>query len=224
VDYGIIFDMDGVITQSEYIHSSVEAELFRPFGIHLDPEEITARFSGVSNREMFPILFQEHGITPSVDVATLERKKCEMACAYVKEHGVKPVLGSLEFIRALKKKGLRLAVASGSAREFIHVLLTAVGIIDTFDALISSDEVSRGKPAPDVFLGAASLLKLQPSNCLVIEDAHSGILAAKAAKMRCIGIQGNPPSRQDLRKADLVVPGFSKLSPDVVLELLRGPG
>lgn len=216
---GVIFDMDGVITQSEYIHATVEAEMFLRFGIRLDPVEISARFSGVSNREMFPMLFQEHGV-PAPDLSALEQEKLTRACEHVRLHGVQPVPGSLKFIRDLRQRGVPIAVASGSAKEFIRVLLTAVGILDAFDAVISADEVSHGKPAPDVFLGAAKLLKVQPNHCLVIEDASSGIQAAKAAGMWCIGIQGEPPSRQDLRKADLVVPGFGALSVDSALALL----
>jgi len=124
--------------------------------------------------------------------------------------------GALDAVRRLAARW-PLGLASSSNREVIEAVLTAGGIAGCFHAVVSSEEVARGKPAPDVYLEAARRLGVAPARCAAVEDSHNGIRSAKAAGMRCIAIP-NPhfPPGEATAEADAVVGSVAELEPDVV--------
>lgn len=194
----VIFDMDGVIADTQRIHARLEAEILAYYGLSIEPAEISRRFAGRSNKDMFAELFDERGLpspyTPAISDLIADRFS---RCA----HEIVGIEGTIEVIRQLHGKTL-LAVASASRPALIDLVLNTVGVRHHFGAFASSREVPKGKPAPDVFLLAAERLGVEPKRCVVVEDGISGMTGAKAAGMRCIALA--PDGRTDF-PADLVV-------------------
>src|SRR5690606_3322721 len=110
-------------------------------------------------------------------------------------------------------------LASSSPVKLINIIVDRLEIRHHFDYLVSGEEVERGKPFPDIFLKVAELYNIEPSDSLVIEDSHNGVLAAKAAGMTCIGYKNLNSGNQDLTKADIVIGHFDELSDKVLKEL-----
>lgn len=183
----IIFDMDGVISDTQRLYAEIEAALLRGHGIEVAPADITRRFAGVSGHVFFPQMFREAGRTLD-DATPLIEERRRIILGRLREH-VPPVPGSVDLIRALRGRGLRLAVGSASSHAVIGVVLDGLGVRDEFQAIASSHDVEpgRGKPEPDIFLLAASRVGAAPSECTVIEDGVSGMVAARRAGMRSIG-------------------------------------
>ncbi len=183
---GVIFDLDGVISDTQDMHSQVESEFLRSLDIHIDADQITDRFAGVGDKEMFATVLAEHGLNHSIE--EMSKEKWAMMSLKVKEHGIKPMPFALELIESLHKNNFVLAIASGSPIVFIEHVMFALSINKYFAAYVSAQEVAHGKPAPDVFLEAAKRSFIDVHDCVIIEDGLSGMQAAAAAKIPCIGL------------------------------------
>lgn len=210
----VIFDMDGVISDTQSVCSSVESRLVSEYGINLSPDEITKKYSGISSKALFPDIFQTAGVVmPDLDVLMQERRKRIDGAV---RGQVKAIPGTIEFIKCLKSRSVPMAVASGSHPEFIELVLTELNVKQDFNAICSSYEVENGKPDPELFLLAAKRLCIDPAHCLVIEDGVSGMLAAKRAGMYCVGLVKNEGEHEDL--VDLAV---KNLEEEKVLSLFQ---
>lgn len=182
---GIIFDMDGVISDTQKLHSLVECELLNRHGIDITPDEITGKYAGVRTKEFFDILLKQCG--QEYDLEELIKEKW-IKMEKLTAESVDEIPGSINLIKMFHKNGLPLAVASASNLKYVQSVLGALGISDYFHSLVSGDMVSKGKPDPEIFLLAASKINIRPENCLVIEDGISGMIAAKSANIRCVGL------------------------------------
>ncbi|MDP3964016.1 MAG: HAD family phosphatase [bacterium] len=210
----VIFDMDGVISDTQSAHSRIEQDILGEYGIRMDAAEITRRFAGVTGREMFPKIFSEYGVElPDIE-GVLQDKWRRMQ--QVAAEGISEIPGVASLIRDLHANRFRLGVASGSRLAFIELVLSALNLADYFHAVSSSQEVERGKPDPAIFLLAAKKLGAKPGECLVIEDAESGMLAAKGAGMKCVGLVLD---RQRSYPADMVIENFGELSVERIRDL-----
>lgn len=198
----VIFDLDGVIVDSEPFHFQSDVLTFRDYGMEISEEELI-RYVGVSGTVMWTDFIRKYGIPDTLEniVAKQTAHKIEL----LREKPPQAVPGVLGLLESARKAGLRTAIASSSPRYFIDAMLNSLGIAGSFDAVVSGQDVQRSKPAPDIFLKAAELLGAKPSNCLVVEDAMLGVRAAKAAGMRCAGFANPHSGNQDLSAADTVV-------------------
>jgi beta-phosphoglucomutase len=198
----IIFDMDGVLSDTQCLHASVEAAILNERGVAISPEEITARYAGVADAQFFRAV-----LGSDVDDSALARVIREKWVRMMDQsHGpIRPIEGAVELVRALAARGVPLAVASSSPLHFIGHVLDALDIANAFAVRASADEVLHGKPAPDVFLLAATRLGVEPSRCTVIEDAVVGMQAATRAGMHCIALLADvaQPVPADLRVTTL---------------------
>jgi len=182
----IIFDMDGVVSDTQKFHAEVESLVLKDFGIIMTPQEITETYAGIADEKMFAEIFEKYGV--SVDLvgdAVLKKWDLMGKTASGRITGI-PYAVSL--IQSLKKNGFKLAIASASRKSFINEVMEALSIADCFDTLVSTQEVQYGKPAPDIFLLAAERLGIQPEEAIVIEDGRSGMIGASAANMKSIGL------------------------------------
>lgn len=180
---GIIFDMDGVISDTQKIHAKVESEIFERYGISLTPEEITKKYAGVRLREFFGEVLE--GKNYNLDELINEKRTRMRDLASI---SVDPIKGSQELIKGLFDRGIPIAVASASTQEYVKIVLDKLDVTQYFTAIIGGDMVQNGKPHPESFLRAADEIKIPYRNCLVIEDGIPGMQAAKKAGMRCIGL------------------------------------
>jgi HAD superfamily hydrolase (TIGR01509 family) len=181
----VIFDCDGVVVDSMYLHTEVESEAYRSVGIEVSPKDLAMRFSGVSDAEVHRTLSEETGHPIPPDIADrIERRK-----RIVFAERLKPISGIREVLTALGDKPRCLA--SGTGVDLLYYLLGIVGLTEQFAPHIYSSEMTpRGKPFPDLFLHAANQLGHAPENCLVIEDGVPGVQAGRAAGMRVLGFAG----------------------------------
>jgi len=201
----VIFDMDGVIADSQKIHSSVEHQILSREGVDLSPEEITRRFAGRKTAEFFVELLGDK----RMDVGTLINEKNNRVLKEIKTH-VDPIEGAVDLIKTLHDNGIPLAVASSSIKEVVYATLGALNLVDFFERIVCGDEVDKCKPDPEIYLKTAEQLDINPSEAVVIEDAIAGMLAAKNAGMKCIGLVVDPKSEK--YPANLLVSSLSDLT------------
>jgi beta-phosphoglucomutase family hydrolase len=182
----VIFDLDGVVVDTQGIHAEVDALLLARFGVKLTPEEITRRYAGVPTRVIFRELVNG-GVDDSI-IRSLVQEKRQMMIDHVKKCGVDPIPGALNLVSALEGIGVPLAIGSASNIHFVELVLTKIGLIQFFDEIVSGDQVKKGKPDPETFLVAGRRLGVAPRNCIVVEDGVSGMQAAISAGMACLAL------------------------------------
>ena len=173
----IVFDLDGVLVDSEPIYLELSRRLVAPAEL---TDEDYARFIGTSGMRRW--LSERYGIPLEDVVPRMER----LQRAYLAETPPSAVDGARELIEAMQSRDLPLGVASQSACPWVEAMLDGAGLTSTFRALVSAQEVERGKPAPDVYLRAAELLGADPAACIAIEDSAHGVTAALAAGMTVV--------------------------------------
>lgn len=204
----VIFDMDGVLVDSEPMHEEAAQETLRRNGVVL-PSDYDRNFIGSTTLKMYQTIAEDLHL--DLQPERLAEEYQEILREWVAEQGYPPVPGTKELVWELHERGIRLAVASSSTMEEIEENTAACGIKDAFDELVSGTGVKHPKPAPDVFLLAAERLGVEPSECLVVEDSMFGTMAAEAAGMVCIGFANPNSGGQDLSLAKLVVEGFEEV-------------
>ena len=210
----IIFDMDGVISDTQQFHAEVESEILKRFEISMSPDEITYQYAGVSDEEMFAEIFEKHSIVVD-DIQAVIFDKWEV----MKEIAAGRVVAiphAIDLITSFHRNGFKLAVASSSTLSFINYVVDSLSIRNMFDALVSAQEVTNGKPAPDIFLKAAKRLDVDPAFWVVIEDGRSGMIGARLAGMKSIGLVSNPKGDWP---ADLLVSSLAQIDVKVVHSL-----
>lgn len=198
----VIFDLDGVLIDSEPLHALADNQLLIESGIEA-PETYFDRFVGWTNKAMWEEIKKDYNIAP--DAEELMGLQLPLKLKLLQEGDYKPVSGIIELLERIKKMEIPMAIASSSPRQFIEEVLGKIKIMNYFTLWLSGEEVALSKPEPDIFLKVAELLNVKPHECLVIEDSTSGIIAAKRAGMRCIGYKNVNSGNQDLSAADLIV-------------------
>jgi HAD superfamily hydrolase (TIGR01509 family) len=199
--YAVIFDMDGVLLDSEPLHKKAEKRTFAPYGVTLTDEELTV-FTGQSSKALLGAVRKNNGI--STDVGILyDKLQTHLMDIFAKEANA--IAGAVPLVHELAGRGVPLAVASSSPLRLIRLSLGRIGLESFFPVVVSGDEVKRSKPNPDIFLETARRLYMPAVRCAVIEDSSSGVAGAKAAGMFTIGFRSPNSLHQDVSAADLVV-------------------
>ena len=209
----VVFDLDGVLVDSDHIWHEVREGLARERGGRWT-DRSEADMMGMSSTEWSQYLHEVVGLAETPRELNDEVMR-RMLDRYAQELPL--IDGAADAVRRLRAS-FRLALASSSNRELIDGVLDAGGLADLFEVTVSSEEVPRGKPAPDVFLEAARRLDVPPERCAAIEDSANGIRAAHAAGMRVIAIPNRryPPAADALELADTALASITELSPEVV--------
>jgi len=210
---GVVFDLDGVLLDSEQIWDAVREQLVRERGGRWH-DRAQREMMGMSSTEWSRYLHEELGVPDPPEEISAEVVR-RLETIYRERLPVIP--GAREAVERLAERW-PLGLASSSNRELIELALDLLGIADRFQAIVSSEEVARGKPAPDVYLEAAGRLRVEPDRAAAIEDSHNGIRAAKAAGMRVIVIPNRhfPPGDDALAEADLVLDSLAGLTAEAV--------
>jgi HAD superfamily hydrolase (TIGR01509 family) len=204
-----IFDMDGVLIDSENLYKVIEKELFSEVGLHIDHDEHIA-YQGCSNPVMWSLIKEKHGLTHSLDhlVGITEEKVIRY---FNSLPAIEPMPEVVDLLQYLKAKKIKLALASSSTIDVIRIILTKTGLAPFFDAVADCTEAGAGKPDPAIFLLARQKLDIPKENCVVIEDSANGIKAAKAAEITCIAYNGPGSEHQDQSAADWRISRFSEI-------------
>ncbi|MFP4431395.1 MAG: HAD family hydrolase [Spirochaetota bacterium] len=205
----VIFDMDGVLIDSEPIHERIERELFDGLGITLTTAE-HRRYQGTGSLEMWRSIIEEHAL--DAKAGSLSDRQRSRFLSYLKGGHVPRIPGILELLAHLRSRRVPLAVASSSVGPIVRSVLRHTGLEEFFGVVVSGDEVARSKPAPDIFLLAAERLGLHPRGCLVVEDSENGVAAARAAGMVCVGFRNPGSGSPALAGADYRVESTRELA------------
>ena len=209
----VVFDLDGVLLDSEQLWDETREQLAKERGGRWH-DRAQRDMMGMSSREWSRYMHETIGLPESPE--DINREVVERVAAACREQ--LPVIpGAREAVERLAAHW-PLGLASSSNRELIDLALELLGVRRLFKATVSSEEVARGKPAPDVYLEAARRLGVDPAHTAAIEDSHNGILAAKAAGMRVIAIPNRhfPPDERALEQADLVLDSPAGLTAEAV--------
>lgn len=205
----VIFDMDGVLIDSEPIHFEATRALLADFGIDFGPDQ-NEDFFGCTDRDVFRALKARYGLEADEDA---------LAAAWV-ERSVKrlsgplaPMRGVPDVLHLLREAGLRLGLASSSAPPIIAATLAGLGVSALFEFTVSGHDVPRGKPEPDIFVEAARRLGMAHDALLVVEDSFNGVSAAAAAGIRCVAVPCPSTSGQDFSRAAARLRDLTELLP-----------
>src|SRR5258706_6946963 len=221
----VIFDFNGVIVDDEPIHFELFQKVFAEEGINLTKDAYYARYLGFDDRGAFSFGYREHNrLLGQEHLTELIERKAVYYQEAIRDHcaifpGVKPLIRKLA-------ESLPLAVASGALRNEIETILTTAGSIDYFKAIVSAEDVERGKPEPDIFLKALAALNQQNNNrqpiaaadCVVIEDSKEGIKGARRAGMKCLAVTNSHPAEL-LNEANAVVKTLETITVDFLNSL-----
>ena len=205
-----LFDLDGVVVDSNGPHVASWKEVARRHGFECsDPEHIgkcgLRTVAVIRDLLRWPVCAEE--------AICLGLEKEEIYRDGIRHHGIQPIAGVREFIVAARQMGIPCAVGSSAPRANVDLCLGALGLDGVFQATVSGEDVARGKPAPDIFLLAASRIGSRPENCVVFEDAPAGIAAAHDAGMRVVALLTSH-RRTEVDSADAIAVDFRSLRPD----------
>ncbi len=213
----IIFDMDGLMIETEHLQSQAYEQVLRSYGVNLEfNNEGVVHRVGISGVDNFTFLKQKYNINESIEVLLDKKQTIYRA---ILSNNIVPKPGLLSLIETIKHAGLKLAVASSSSLEDIMFVLKHIGITDVFDVVVSGENVAQHKPAPDIFIEAARRLNADPRTCVVLEDSQSGVEAANAAHMKVITVPNQYTKSHNFSKADVVVTSLEKINLDIIIKL-----
>jgi beta-phosphoglucomutase len=208
---GILFDMDGVLVDSEEFICEAAIQMFAELGLSVKPEDFIPFVGSGENRYLGGVA-EKYGFSIDIDVAKVR--------AYtIYDEKVKGRLETLNGVRSFvtmcRQKGIKMAVASSADRMKVNINLREMGFPEgTFNAVVCGSDVVHKKPDPEIFITAAARLGLSPSDCLVIEDAINGIKAGKAAGCKCLALTTSFEASQ-LSEADWICRDLSDVPPEI---------
>jgi beta-phosphoglucomutase len=205
--FGAVWDLDGTLVDTESNHYAAWRALMQEHGRELSYEQFRPTF-GLRNDD---VLVHHLGFEAgNDDLQALSERKEELFCTLLEQGGLRMQRGARELVEHLHGLGARQAIASSAPPGNIDLMVRLMAMGDCFDAVVSSEEVKHGKPAPDIVLKAAARLGLPPSRLVVLEDAPAGVAAGKAAGGKVIAIAAAFPA-ESLTEADLVVHSFEEV-------------
>ncbi len=197
----VLWDMDGTLVDSEEYHWIAWRDTMASQGITITHEQFLATF-GQRNDSILPKWLGAG--TSAERIQCVGDAKEELYRKLVRDRGLAPLPGAVDWVRRLVREGWRQAVASSAPRANLDVVLEVIGLAGDFHAVVSAEDVTAGKPDPQVFLKAAERLSQPPERCIVVEDAAMGVEAARRAGMRCIGVNRNGGLKADVVVRSLV--------------------
>jgi HAD superfamily hydrolase (TIGR01509 family) len=212
----VIFDMDGVLVDSEPWHYNIETILFKKLGLDVS-EELHHTYLGTAGDLMYSDLKQRFDIPMSLEelIKWDEEYRIDI---FSQMSDIKPNPGIPELLKELKFNNIKTGVATSSVPGIVDIILKKCGINSYFDTIVTTDMAGKSKPAPDVYLLTSRIIGVSPSNCVVFEDSFNGVRAAKSASMYCIAYQAdNQTHIMNISEADCLIHNFK----DINLELIR---
>ncbi|MFD1466871.1 HAD family hydrolase [Hymenobacter caeli] len=216
----VIFDMDGVIIDTEPIHHQAFYAQFAELGITVSAAEY-ATFLGSSTRNVYQRLQQEHGLPQDVETL-LQRKRALFNQIFDTDADLDLLDNVRVLLDDLRAHQVPLVLASSASKATIGRVFARFDLGPYFGHVVSGEDFAQSKPDPAIFIHAAALAQTPVSACVVIEDSANGVAAAKAAGIYCIGYASPHSAGQDLRQADLVINHFSELSAEKIRAIRVG--
>ena len=214
----LIFDMDGVLLDSEPYYYDYLYQRFDELGITVTEEEYNG-FVGLPTNKVWSYLEKANNL--NLGIENLLKYEEEQVNIIFMEAPLEPIMGVKDLLDVMANLDILMGVASSSAKSTIQLIIEKLGLSTYFKFLVSGTEVENGKPHPDIFFKAAQLHNVSPENCIVIEDSKNGIMGAKRAGMTCVGFRNPGSGQQDLSEADIVIDSYSKENIDSIIRMLQ---
>lgn len=215
--FSLIFDMDGVIVDSNPFHRKAWKVFSQKHNISITDEDLNSKVFGRSGHESLPTFFSHPLTSEQVSdfVKEIDKTFRELFAPHIK-----PVEGLEEFIIELRKQNYKYAIATSAPLENIDFIMESTGLRKYFDIIIDASQITRSKPSPEIYLITAARLNASPSECIVIEDSISGIESAVSAGMKVIGIS-TTHTAEELNHTDLIINNFNDLTIPMLNQLLE---
>jgi len=211
---GIIFDMDGVLTDNKEQDFTAWKRVFFDFGLELTFDGYKS-FTGMKGEEIVKKYVRPNA--GDEEATSLTRRKEEYFIEEIKKTKIEPTKGVERFLNDLRANGIKMGIGTAAMKFKANAILEELGLKQFFEVLVSAEEVKKGKPDPETYLKVVEKLNLKPEECFVIEDAPNGIEAAKNGNIKCIAIT-TTHQRSKLGMADIIIDSFDEL---VVSELIN---
>lgn len=210
----VIFDMDGVIVDTEPVHYYAFRQHFKELNIEVS-QEMYATFTGNSTKNVYEKLISYFGLKQDIE-DLINVKRDLFNDAFDKKEDLFLLDGVLDLIQDLHKNGMQLVLASSSANVTINRIFNRFALHKYFTHIVSGEDFPKSKPDPAIFVRAAFLSNTNIENCIVIEDSTNGIKAAKSAGIFCVGYDSPNSKLQDYSLADIVIQDFKELNFDII--------
>ena len=213
----VIFDMDGLLIDSEPLWNQAASEIFRSYGVQLTEAQYAAT-TGLRTKE-FLIFWFNHFTIAHEKIAEAEIRIVDRVIELVKQKG-KPLPGVSHIFNFFTEKKFNIGLASSSSPDLINVVTDMLGIDRYLQAISSADDLAYGKPHPEVFLNCAQKLSVSPEQCVCFEDSYNGMIAAKAARMKCVIVPASrEPNKPEWEAADLKISSLQNFNDLLLLSL-----
>lgn len=216
---GCVFDMDGVLIDTEPVWRRVEREVFARVGVHLTEEQLRETW-GLRIEDLVDHWYRTRGWT-DVRPRAVQHEIVREMIDHVRSQG-QPLPGAVEAVTLAHDSGLRVGIASSSARGLIDAVVERLGVVPMVDATCTADDEARGKPDPAVYLTAASRLGVDPHDCLAVEDSPFGVVSAKRAGMLCVAVRTDAVEASAIADADVLIDSLVDFTPALLQRLQSG--
>lgn len=213
----VLFDMDGVLINTEPLHYRMWKEAFKNRGLEID-YDIYKGCIGATDAFLMELVLQNYGRDFRND-KNLLKERAVIEKRLLQEEGFPEMPGVKEMLRRLHEAGFLLAVASSSPPERIHDAINYIGARQYFSLLNSAENVAHSKPAPDIYLDTAGKLGVTPKECVVLEDSENGSIAAVSAGMLCVGLYNPDSGDQNLENAAVIIRTLQEFTPELIRSL-----
>lgn len=215
----VLFDMDGVLVNTEPVHYRMWKEAFRNRGLEVS-YDVYKGCIGTTDDYLMDLIWEHYGRDFRGDKKLLEERMA-IEARVPKEESYPEMPGVREMLQKLHEAGFLLAIASSSPISRIETAVDYIGIRRYFSLLNSGENVARSKPAPDIYLDTAGKLGVEPAECVVLEDSGNGSIAAVSAGMACVGLRNPDSGDQDLQKAKVIIHELCEFTPELIRSLER---
>lgn len=215
------FDMDGLMVDTEYLHHKSFSAVLKKHEITPKPnKQGVIHISGVSAEANWERFMREHSFSADIHKLTDMKNKAQESLL---QQEVRAMPGLGELIKDLKKRHIKIAIASSSVRNHINLITDSLRLTEYFDAIVSGEDIEQGKPAPDIYLRAAGELGVSPGECCALEDAMNGVRAAKSAGMKVVAVPNNFTQHENFDQADALVPTLLAVNAKLLSKLSQPP-
>lgn len=214
----VIYDVDGTMVDSEPLHIAAWDKALQSYNHHLNDlsENLRATMAGKKPAVIAHEMVDD--LKLPIDSETLLTKKTEIFMELIKTD-LQGMPGIVDSIHRLKEAGYKLGIGTSLSREYLTIVLHTLNVQQLFDVIVTGDEIKNGKPHPETYLMVAEKLGVNPAECVVIEDANTGIKSAKAAGCLCIAITNQNALPQDTSLADKVISSLDEVTEELIREL-----
>jgi HAD superfamily hydrolase (TIGR01509 family) len=210
--FGIVFDMDGVLIDSNPYHKKALKSFAKKYGYNLNEKELRERIYGRQNKEWIPNLFNREMSADEIEKYAQEK---ELNFQKIFDKDIAPVNGLIPFLRSLRDLSIPRAIATSAPQMNVDFVFRKTEIGDFFGLVLNDSHVKRGKPDPEIYLKASELLGFEPPECVVFEDSLSGVESARRANCKVIAV-ATTHSAEEFGKVDLVIDDFTQVSLEAV--------